>query len=381
MKFFQQLTSVFDSIKKKKYSTVATTSSSSTIFSNPISSKKLSKKAVHLPFDFDQWYDQLKAHTFKSSILTVDPDTANAMVHFYQTRFLEKDSLTDHDIELLNTLKNQIAAEMTTLMQESSSGIFVRMSDRSPKDGTPLRLTGPSLLDTYRSILKNDAGLNANEQMVAMTDAQMKFLLCLDSDQVMNLLLSSERVYSDLLLALDCHAADPNDYWNTSVILREWQPALRQDMEFRVFVANGKVSAISQYNNYCQFDSLTSLSKEELQNLSDRIIDYVSHLHPIIDKNSYILDIAVINENIAVIELNPFDNTTGSCLYSWKTDHDLLHGLKDEKVVIKIRETPMENIQTLVNNTLTNEIESNREMEEPYYNFMQKNMRNAPKNV
>jgi hypothetical protein len=43
-------------------------------------------------------------------------------------------------------------------------------------------------------------------------------------------------------------------------------------------------------------------------------------VHPSVKEENYVLDLAIINERVYIIELNPLDETAGACLFSWKED-------------------------------------------------------------
>ena len=90
----------------------------------------------------------------------------------------------------------------------------------------------------------------ANQLMLAYSGAQLKSLCVQTGREAMCLLLSSERVYTDLLLALTCAESDPEDQWATFLALRDWDETLQHDREFRCFISNGRMTAISQYNHY-----------------------------------------------------------------------------------------------------------------------------------
>ena len=62
----------------------------------------------------------------------------------------------------------------------------------------------------------------------------------------MCLLLTSERVFVDLLAALECQN-DEHDTWSTSLILREWDDDLRHDWEFRCFVRRPGCKSVSEH--------------------------------------------------------------------------------------------------------------------------------------
>jgi hypothetical protein len=78
-----------------------------------------------------------------------------------------------------------------------------------------------------------------------------------DEIQALNLILSSKRVYYDLIEVLDCQQVkenkvdDINDIklhdWNNNIIIRQWNDLLDPSIEFRYFVYQSNLTAISQY--------------------------------------------------------------------------------------------------------------------------------------
>jgi hypothetical protein len=116
------------------------------------------------------------------------------------------------------------------------------------------------------------------------------------ADQAMSLLLSSERVFRDLNTDLTCLEAWKQQHvqisgdedsepaqkkgqkeeekdnektdqgpvvapWSTQLIMRVWDDDIDDSNEFRCFVHQSKLTAISQYNHYCQFKHLVNLPK------------------------------------------------------------------------------------------------------------------------
>lgn len=329
-----------------------------------LSQDKINKKAEHFPFDFDRWFKSLKDFTFNSYILPINQKIARAMVNYYQQRFIGRNVLTSKDASNLIKLQTEIQEFMDQI--HCKDGIFVRMSNRSPKDGTPLLENNQTMASIYKKIIRKNKRADSNKKLQLIFEEQLKILKCQSSDQVMNLLLTSERVYQDLLLALDANKLDPNDNWSTSVILREWQADLREDFEFRVFVANNKVTAISQYNPYCQYDSLCSLNKRGLSNLTKRILDFVEKVDPNVGHKDYIIDVAIKEDGIYIIELNPFAPSTSACLYSWESDHDLLCGITDEKPSIKIRREMIPDPEEFINKIISLEEQNSKDTSEHF---------------
>ena len=92
----------------------------------------LRKKALHLPFDFEKYYDAIAEFTFRSEFFPILPDTVQAMVNYYQARFNSKFAMfSEHDVVLLQHLEKDIAKH---LRKFGAGAVFVRMSNRSPKD-------------------------------------------------------------------------------------------------------------------------------------------------------------------------------------------------------------------------------------------------------
>ncbi len=329
----------------------------------------LAKKAVHFPYDFDRWYARLKDFSFDSQIIAISPRIAQAMVHFYQRKFQGKDVLTHDEIELLQKLEVNIQHYLDS--KDSSDGVFVRMSNRSPKDGMPFLPNGQTMLSQYQSLLKNSADTSPNDKMIQLSDMQMKWLQCNTAQQVMSLLLTSERVYADLHLALDCHHNNKKDKWSTSIILRDWQPALRQDMEFRVFVSNNKITAISQYNHYCKYPSLTGENAPNLESIYQRLMAFAVSVHPVVKEKNYVLDLAIINNKVFIIELNPLDETTGACLFSWKNDRDLLSGKQGGPATIRVREEPLGHLDVIIDTLVSEQASVGEHDQEPYYTLLE----------
>jgi len=331
--------------------------------------RAMAKKAVHFPYDFDRWYSRLKDFSFNSKIISISPLIAQAMVHFYQQKYLDKHTLTDNDIKILQKLEKNIQHYLDS--KKMNDGVFVRMSNRSPKDGMPLLPNGQTMLSEYRFLLENSADKTLNDKMIQISDMQMKWLRCTTAQQVISLLLSSERVFADLNLALDC-SLNNKDKWSTSVILRDWQPALRQDMEFRVFVSNNKITAISQYNHYCKYSSLTGKNASIIDSIYKRLMEFTISVHPIVKEENYVLDLAIINDRVYIIELNPLDETTGPCLFSWREDRLLLTGKQGGPASMRIRQEPLGNLDVIIDTIVLEQASVGEHDQEPYFNLYEK---------
>lgn len=98
------------------------------------------------------------------------------------------------------------------------------------------------------------------------------------------------------------------------------------DLEFRVFICEGRVTAISQQNVYVKNKTL---NRQRAECIGRDIVKFVDRLA--IDIGSYVMDVAMIDDVCYFIEINPFgaEYGSGSALFHWIIDRDLLYGKCD----------------------------------------------------
>jgi hypothetical protein len=255
----------------------------------------------------------LQDHTFKSHFFPISPVEAQAMVRFYRKRFCQGD-LMQGDAAVLRGVERRLESHF---IQQTDKRMFVRMSNRSPKDG--IKKNGAEIGEFYRYKMEVQAQLrgytieDTNSKLVAFFWATTQQLQVTSASDTLNLLLSSERVFTDLILALVC-AEEKGDEWRTSIVLREWNGGVQESMEFRAFCKAGRLTAISQYNHLCVYP--------ELETQRDTIIRRVSSFWEEVKANitfqDYILDVGLLADGSCVaIELNPYARTTGAGLFDW----------------------------------------------------------------
>jgi hypothetical protein len=111
------------------------------------------------------------------------------------------------------------------------------------------------------------------------------------------------------------------------LILMPFNHKIDQRYEFRIFVVNNKLTAVSQQNRY----ELHQFSSKEL-----KAIEYSLNNISFLDKcpyTTYVGDVYIDIETKTcnLIELNPFGahSGAGAALFNWIIDYDLLHGLTD----------------------------------------------------
>jgi len=142
------------------------------------------------------------------------------------------------------------------------------------------------------------------------------------AEQILEMFLTSDRVCEDdLPLALQFP-----DKWSQHLIIRSWVTVPIQ-FEFRGFVYNNKLTALSQYFTNAYFEDVVK-HKEKILKLVLELFQSVKDVLNI-QPAEYVLDIAVqLEEDKAyVIELNPFGKPngmgTGTCLFDTSKEADL----------------------------------------------------------
>jgi hypothetical protein len=95
-------------------------------------------------------------------------------------------------------------------------------------------------------------------------------------------------------------------------------------------VYGGELVAISQYNYLCYFEEIAK-NKEKIEKKIKKFYEKIKQ--SVIDNlnGSCIADFYLIkskldddDDGIGLIELNPYEITTGACLFSWKIDEKIL---------------------------------------------------------
>ena len=184
---------------------------------------------------------------------------------------------------------------------------------------------------------------------------------CENGEQVIEFFSKSERIKSDLELALENEKE-----WSQNVILREWVP-LHIKNEFRGFVYKNNLTALCQYYHHVFFQDLSD-KKQQYLNTIQKFFEQVKELFPKVLSSKFgntncsaVIDFVVDLEKdkCYIIELNPFrdyeGNGTSSCMYDWEKDRALLFG--ESPFEFKIEEKKIENlIQNVVKSVIWREL-------------------------
>jgi len=149
-------------------------------------------------------------------------------------------------------------------------------------------------------------------------------LQCRTAREVITLLKASDFVAHDL-----CHSFDhcstsrrrPDEF---TLVLRRWHD-LHESSEFRCFVSDSAMFAISQRNSDGFFEHLCE--KEEAEALRKTIRSFFEqHIRAAFPLRRYVFDVYVCaapKRKVRLVDFSPWGPTTDACLYDWPELKDL----------------------------------------------------------
>eukprot|EP01038_Epipyxis_sp_PR26KG_P016641 gene16641-22741_t len=281
-------------------------------------------RAENLSFDIDVWYPKLQSYTFRSIFIPIKVEEAKAIQSFSNVSWRNvKDKLDKREVNCLKELEATIDAELSSHFADNNGNVngFIRLCGRSPKDGEPLhREKVYNIYQMELNRLVNDEGyqLNANTKMIALTKTST--LHVSNGAEAISLLLTSERVYAEMIDWL--RFGEPEQ-----ICIREWEPDLSMDYEFRCFCYRGKFTCVSQYDHYTYYPYLSELTSFLTQGIMKLWLSF----HEKVNENdsSYVFDVAYLkkSDRFVLVELSPFTPCTGPALFHWQYDKDLIQGV------------------------------------------------------
>jgi gamma-glutamylaminecyclotransferase len=269
-------------------------------------------RAENLPFDIDVWYPILKQFTFRTVFRPFSRQEGKAVMHYYQRRYLERGEFCQLDEEILLSLRDDLDK---TIKTQFPNGAFLRLCGRSPKDAEPLQREQiwQDYQARYEKLIQEGKPKNVNTKLQVI--ANINWMCVRNGDEAMSLLLTSERVFADLHDWI--RYGEPEQ-----IVLREFDPRIRLDYEFRTYIHKNQLNAISQYDHYAVYPHLFPI-KEKIQ---QRIIEKWKEVHPHVGEDSYCMDFIYYpdTDEVCVIEISPFLTCTGAALFHWVETKDIL---------------------------------------------------------
>eukprot|EP00005_Dracoamoeba_jomungandri_P004086 CAMPEP_0174251732 /NCGR_PEP_ID=MMETSP0439-20130205/1466_1 /TAXON_ID=0 /ORGANISM="Stereomyxa ramosa, Strain Chinc5" /LENGTH=321 /DNA_ID=CAMNT_0015332129 /DNA_START=15 /DNA_END=976 /DNA_ORIENTATION=- len=271
--------------------------------------------------NLENWYPLLSRFTFNTQFVDLSQIQARALVREHErvASIKAHEGEKENDKQTISNLENEINTKVATF--GSDVGAFIRLSTRSPKDATLNHSKTNELFEQELDLL-GDKREDENSRLIALIKSSINSLKVFSGKEALDLIIASERSYEDLVLALDFPES-----WDMKVIIREWV-SIDPSMEFRGFVCDKKLTALSQYFYLAFFEHLPDL-KDKVLKLIQELFDKVVNL---VELDTYVIDFAVFPEKdeVFVIEINPFKDFEGCGtdpgMFSWENDRAVLDG-------------------------------------------------------
>eukprot|EP00164_Ancoracysta_twista_P000302 GFYU01000422.1.p1 GENE.GFYU01000422.1~~GFYU01000422.1.p1 ORF type:complete len:414 (+),score=90.45 GFYU01000422.1:51-1244(+) len=318
-------------------------------FSKPKIDGIISEEEVHafvsktLSYNFEHWYEAIKDITFDTLMIPLTVDDAHKMREAYEERVIQKRESFSSDVQdAIADIEGRLDQAIDKIAP-NGEGVFIKTSCRSPKDapaaGNVRMRTKQCYKEVATAITQRNGGdtLTMDEKIECLLRASTDLLRVERSHEMMELMVSSERVYQDLLGFIE-HLSEGEQ---TNFIIRKWVP-LDVDMEFRCFVNKNVMTGMAQYNWGCVFGRLCepALNTEILDTLKTFFHREVAQRATgLFADDAYVVDFAVTLKDseggasgssslrvdqVYVIEINPYQDTTDSAMFDWKKDEAVL---------------------------------------------------------
>ena len=286
-------------------------------------------RSENLSWDLDVWYPRLKEFTFKTVFIPLTSQERDAIIRFNEVSWKNvdcKNKLTKAEINTLLVLEKEIDEKIKENFNEN--GGFIRLCGRSPKDAEPLHPDKfyARFKEEYQKLLSSGFKQNIHTKMCAISRTPLMQIK--SGEEAMALLLSSERVFSDML-----------DWRNfgepEQICLREFQKELTIDYEFRVFIYDNNLTAISQYDHHSFYPHLYDIKDLIFEKIKKKWESF----HSTIQTRNYAADFGFIpsTQEIVLVEMSPFFPCTGGSLFSWSADFEILKGKNLPKVEFRLK--------------------------------------------
>jgi len=149
------------------------------------------------------------------------------------------------------------------------------------------------------------------------------------------------------------------EFFKSKVVVRKFDTRIHPSLEFRAFVSRGRLTALSQYEEF--YFPLVVQYKDALK---AQIASYFELVNPLLTKalglDSYVVDFAVVSiwkspdqtkaplslrNDVLIVEVNPFHANTSGCLFRWKNDRNqILNGPFEFRILTVPITNPLEYI-------------------------------------
>jgi len=261
---------------------------------------------------FEQYYSLIEEFTFKSVILPLSLQDIQDITKAYAE--FDAEGTDNYD---LKSIENKVDEGIEKIREKTNTEcqVFVRLSSRSPKDAIYHLEHFPKLYQEKLLEFKDQEDVFS--KLHAFYRASTEVLSVSTGKEATDLLRRSNRIQGDLEACLENNET-------MQLIVREFVQ-FPVENELRGFIYNGVLTALTQYNNIAYFPQ----HKKDKEHVEQKVKIFTEKLivamKPSLD--SFVVDIVIdVEGRVWAVEVNPFGELAGSCLFSWSKDRSILTG-------------------------------------------------------
>ncbi len=332
--------SFLDDIKKGTTLRKATTKQKQTIIEDVICHDDKEYEELLKDASFENYYDAIKDFSFHSEMFVLEKPELQALVD-QSVKYKETNTYDWRSDPILVRLEqkiNEYIQKERDRVGDQNAGVFIRLSTISPKDAVVNRPDFQSHIDSalrdYIEPLENDMGLSfvspMNRRIYALYIASTTAMKVMSADRALDMLIESGRTQQEISTTLR-----KND--QIYLVVREWA-TFDVAHEFRAFVNEKKLTAMTQYNPFLLFPHLVA-QREDISQLVQEFF-YEKFVHKL-SMDRYILDVLLTLKrgvnitdkipvkdkyDVKIIEINPFAEFAGTIMFTWENDRAQLMG-------------------------------------------------------
>ncbi|CAF3839508.1 unnamed protein product [Rotaria magnacalcarata] len=254
---------------------------------------------------FSVWYPIFEKYSIKSVILNLTDDVLE---------YLRSDEF------YLPISANEAMDNMRQINAESSDEDD-SWPDEDTCDDTKKKISFPELeqnikdvLDEYNAVFPKLNWSSAKDARWMISDSRLK---CTNLADIFLLLKSSDFITHDLCEPFKFCYDLADDYLSTIqyvLVLREWS-ALQPSKEFRCFIKNNQIIAISQRDSENYYEFIGATADQIVSNIVAFFHNNIQNKFPSTD---FVIDIYRKDSNkLYIIDFNPWGPMTDSLLFDW----------------------------------------------------------------
>ncbi len=291
---------------------------------------------LFLACSITQWPPQLLSLSFETVSLSLSAEELNALRDITQ-----ESTLPMRRRECRMTCQCIEKRLDDAIRSVTSDACFVKLDSHSAKDGVYFQdELSPSFLtdlhDTFSDLVTHSPDhLSDNHLLNLFTVAflkssQLRFAVTNGREAILQLFSSFARIPADLDRHRRHHPGE-----SLPLHIRRFH-TLPPAYEFRAFVSNGCLTAISQYFYFCYFAELEGIDVQRIISsffaefvqphlyLASCVIDFVLLPSPSSSSSSSSSSSTQGDPfAVKIIELNPFHYTTEGCMFDWGNAEDI----------------------------------------------------------